>query len=82
MVVVTCSLMSSEREKRTNVLNDGIGAGLGAEDTAGKIREVVGVGHEKPALTPEPDVANAGSVRDFVIIKYVVTVLHIVEVWP
>jgi hypothetical protein len=74
--------MSSDREKRINVLNDGIGARLGAEDTIGATREVVGVGHAKPVFIPELDVVNAGSARVFVIIKYVVIVLHGVDVWP
>lgn len=83
-VDVTCSLMSSERENRTNVLNDWIGATLGVEDVTEETREVVGVGHEKPVFIPELDAVGAvsASARVRVIVKYIVMVLHTVEGRP
>lgn len=76
---VTCSRKSSDCEKRINVLNDGSGGKPVAEDAADKMLVMAGVGHENPVPIPDSDVVNAGSVRVFVKVVYVVSVVHNTE---
>lgn len=77
---VTCSRISSDCEKRINVLNDGSRGKPVAEDAADEMLVMAGVGQENPGPIPDSDVVNAGSVRVFVKVVYVVSVVHNTEI--